>query len=91
MLLILSIVLNFLLSSPSFDHEDSDSELESFQEVRGVKFECRSRLAPEAKNLKILVSFEFGDLWDIEKLLGCCDWCGSEFFKWSVCAAHTYL
>ena len=46
---ILSIVLNFLLSSPSFDHEDSDSELESFQKIRGTKFEQARALAHEAK------------------------------------------
>ena len=38
-LVILSVVFNFLLSSPSFDHVDSDSELESFQKIRDEKFE----------------------------------------------------
>ena len=46
---ILSVVFNFLLSSPRFDHEDSDSEHERFQKILSQKFECRSGLAHGAK------------------------------------------
>ena len=53
MLLILSIVCDFLLCSPSFEHEDSDSEHESFQKIRGEKFERPQALSHEAKILKI--------------------------------------
>ena len=32
--------MNFLLSSPSLDHVDSDGEAESFQKIHCQKFEC---------------------------------------------------
>ena len=41
---ILSVVFNFLLSSGRFLYEDSDFEHESFQKIRGKKFEWRSCL-----------------------------------------------
>ena len=71
-LLILSVVLNFLLSSPTFWYEDSDSELESFQKICGEKFERGSGLAHEAKILKIHEIVEFGDVLDAENALGSC-------------------
>ena len=36
--------IDFLLSSPSLDHVVSDSEAESFQKIRGKKFERGSGL-----------------------------------------------
>ena len=50
----LSIVFNFLLSSPSFDHEDSDSEHERFQKFLSQKFECLSGLSHGAGIRKFL-------------------------------------
>ena len=72
MLLILSVVFNFRLSSPSFDHEDSDSERESFRKTRGEKFEPGQALANEAKILKIHEHFEFCDVWRVKNALGSC-------------------
>ena len=70
MLLILSIVCDSLLSSPSFDHEDLDSELESFRKIRGEKFERTQALGHEAKILKIHENVEFGDVLARQKCTG---------------------
>ena len=45
----LPIVLIFLLSSPSFDHEESDSEHESSQKILSQKFEWDPGSAHGAK------------------------------------------
>ena len=50
----LSIVFNFLLSSPSFDHEDSDSEHERFQKILSQKFELAQGLSHGAKIRKFI-------------------------------------
>ena len=73
--MILSVVCDFVLSSLSFDYEDSDSEAESFQKIRGERFELISGLAHEAKILKILKFHEiveFGDVLGAENALGSC-------------------
>ena len=72
MLLILSVVCDFLLSSTTVWYVDSDSELESFQKIRGEKFERISGLAHEAKILKIHENVEFGDVWHVKIALGSC-------------------
>ena len=71
-LLIVSIVFNFLLSSTTVWYVDSDSELERFQKISGEKFERISCLAHEAKILKIHEIVEFGDVLDAENALGSC-------------------
>ena len=50
----LSIVLVFLLSSPSFDYEGSDSEHESFQKILSQKFELAPGLSHGAKIRKFI-------------------------------------
>ena len=72
MLTCLSSVRLFLLSSPSFDHEDSDSEHESFQKIHCEKFELASGLGDEVKILKIHENVEFGDVWHVKIALGSC-------------------
>ena len=47
---ILSVVCDFLLSSPTVLYEDSDSERESFQKIRGEKFERHSGRNHEVEN-----------------------------------------
>jgi hypothetical protein len=59
----LPIVLVFLLSSPSFDHEDSDSEHERFQKILSQQFGCRSGLAHGAKIQKHQNSLRGEGLW----------------------------
>ena len=68
----LSIVCDFLLSSPSFDHEDSDSEFERFQKIRGKNFERAQALSHGAKIFKIHENVEFGDVWHVKIALGSC-------------------
>ena len=56
-LVCLKIVFNFLLSGPSLNHEDSDSERESFQKIHGEKFkraQGSTHGAKIKKNMKIL-------------------------------------
>ena len=72
MLLILSIIFNSLLSSPTVWYEDSDSELESFQKIRGEKFELSQGLGHGSKISKIHENIEFGDVWDRKNTVGCC-------------------
>ena len=49
-LLILSVVCDFLLSSTTVLYEDSDSERESFQKIRCKKFELSPGLARGDEN-----------------------------------------
>ena len=58
MLWILLIVCDFLLSSPTVGHVDSDSEHESFWGIPAEKFERRSGLAHEATILEIIDKLE---------------------------------
>ena len=50
----LSIVFNFLLSSPSFDYEDSDSENERFHKILSQKIELAPGLSHGAKIRKFI-------------------------------------
>ena len=60
----LSIVFNFLLSSPRFDHEDSDSEHERSQKIRGEKFKLRQGFAHGAKIRKFIKILHVMIVWD---------------------------
>ena len=66
----LSIVFNFLLSSPSFDHEDSDSEHERFQKILSEKIELASGSSHGAKIRKFLEFHQVVRVWNRNFTLG---------------------
>ena len=60
----LSVVWLFLLSSPSFDHEDSDSEHERFQKILSQKIELASGLSHGAEIRKFVEILHMVMVWD---------------------------
>ena len=60
----LLIVFNFLLSSPRFDHEDSDSEWESFQKIYGETFWLAQIFSHGAKTPKTMKILHEVTVWD---------------------------
>ena len=72
MRLILSIVLDFLLSSNTLSHVVSDSQAENFQKIRGEKFERYQGLAHDVEIQKILSKIACLHVWDNENSLGSC-------------------
>ena len=72
MLEILSVVWLSLLSSTSFHIVVSDSEPESFQKIRGEKFELASGLIHETEIWKIHENSTCGHVWDAKNALGSC-------------------
>ena len=60
----LSVVWLFLLSSPSFDHEDSDSEHGRFQKILSEKIELASGLSHGAKIRKFPKIRHVVRVWD---------------------------
>ena len=58
------IVLNFLLSSPRFDHEDSDSEHERFQKIPSQNFERAQGVSHGEKIRKNIEILHVVMVWD---------------------------
>ena len=59
----LSVVWLFFLSSPNFDHADSDSEHERFWKILSQKFEWASGLTHVTKIQKLIKIFDVVTVW----------------------------
>ena len=58
----LSVVFNFLLSSPTKIYEDSDSESESFQKISSEKFERRQGQPRGDENHEFYEKIDFAEI-----------------------------
>ena len=64
--------LAFPFVQPQISYCSFISGRESFQKIRGEKFECGSGLTHGLENLKISENMTSGDVWDPENALGSC-------------------
>ena len=73
---ILSVVFNFLPSSLRFLYEDSDFQHESFQKIRGKKFErrqgrpCGGAISDFRRKIMILLKFREQQIWPTGAISG---------------------